>query len=115
MSQIDHEYTDEIVCPYCGLEHGDSWEVSPDNNDIGLIECEDDECGKSFYATRNIEVTYSTQKATYGTCKHCGDKDVPVENYNSSLGQYEGLCVDCGQKELRRLEQEYDKEMRAEA
>ena len=57
MSKIEHEYTFEIVCPYCGYEHGDSWEQSGDDGDI---DC--DECGKEFTYNRDIEVSYSTEK-----------------------------------------------------
>jgi hypothetical protein len=26
MTDIDHEFTEDIVCPHCGHVHGDSWE-----------------------------------------------------------------------------------------
>ncbi|MND76073.1 hypothetical protein D3C80_677100 [compost metagenome] len=55
--EIDHEYTHEIICPHCGIEHGDSWEI---NEDYGDMECMD--CGEAFYFSRNVEVTYSTKK-----------------------------------------------------
>ena len=38
--EIDHEYTDEIVCPYCGYEFSDSFEISSEEEDLGLIECD---------------------------------------------------------------------------
>ena len=106
---IDHEYTKNIVCPYCGHEDKDSFEVEPDNEDLGLLECDD--CGKHFYATRSITIDYCTEKATYGTCKHCGKENVPVEDYHSSCGSYEGLCTACGYKETRRLQIEYMRNM----
>lgn len=102
---IDHEYTNEIVCPYCGNEFSDSWEISPSDEELGLQQC--DECEKEFYATRNITVDYVTEKANYGTCKHCGKENVVVENYHSSCGSYEGLCVSCGAKEKKKLQDEY--------
>lgn len=55
-TEIDHEFTEEVVCPYCGYEFSDSWEFS----DNAEIEC--DECGETFISERNSEVTYSTQK-----------------------------------------------------
>ncbi len=53
---IDHEYTDEIVCPWCGYEHGDSWEGPESGEDI----C--DECEKTFAYCRQVEVTYFNQQ-----------------------------------------------------
>lgn len=99
MTEIDHECTVNIVCPYCGNEDRDSWEVSPGEEDLGLIDCD---CGKSFYATRNITITYSTYKANYGTCKYCSSEDVPIENYSSSIGEYKELCAECGYKKKQR-------------
>ena len=55
-SEIDHEYTDEIVCPYCGYEHGDSWEAPDDGED----ECA--ECGKTFRFERDYTIRYVTVK-----------------------------------------------------
>lgn len=54
--KIDHTYTDEIVCPYCGCEFGDSNELG----DEGDADCPD--CKKEFKFWQNIEVTYCTQK-----------------------------------------------------
>lgn len=52
---IDHEYTREIVCPYCGCEFSDSWEYG-DGEDIGEVECEC--CEKEFFVSRVIDITY---------------------------------------------------------
>jgi len=49
------EYTDDITCPNCGYENGDSWEVSEDS---GEDTCGN--CGCEFEFERHIEVTYST-------------------------------------------------------
>ena len=99
-NEIEHEYTDMIVCPWCGHSDRDGWKTEP-----GLWEC--DNCKKSYYVERNEEVTYSTQKANYGTCEHCGKEDVPVEGLISHIGMYDSLCPDCGDKEWRRLLKEY--------
>lgn len=53
--EIDCEFNKEIVCPYCGYEHGDSWEFKENN---GEMVC--DGCEKKFNWKRDIEVTYST-------------------------------------------------------
>lgn len=102
--EIDHEYTDEIVCPFCGNEFSDSFEYG-EGEDIGLIEC--GECEKEFYATRNISVSYSTKKATYGTCKMCKSKKVVLEDYNSNIGRYSDLCLKCGTIKQEELRKEY--------
>lgn len=57
MKSIDHEYTDEIVCPYCGSEHADSWEYESDTN---VIDCW--ECGREFRYERHVIITYSSEK-----------------------------------------------------
>jgi hypothetical protein len=54
-NDIEHEYTDEIVCPHCGYEHLDSWEYS----DEGETECGD--CCKPFSFCRNVAISYSTE------------------------------------------------------
>jgi len=104
MDNIRHKYTNNVTCPYCGYEYINSWDLQPGEEDLGLIECNN--CYKHFYASRNINIDYSTEQAKYGTCGHCG-KETVVENFHSSLGSYEGLCPDCGYKEERRFREEY--------
>lgn len=55
MSDKDHEYTAEVVCPYCGYEHSDSTEMTE-----GKRECED--CGQTFEMWRDVTVTYVTRE-----------------------------------------------------
>lgn len=55
--EIDHEYTYNLVCPYCGCEDDDAWELS-DNE--GETYCS--RCGKQFAYTRNLIISYSTNK-----------------------------------------------------
>ena len=49
--------TDEIVCPFCGGVQSDSWEYGK-GEDIGDVGCV--HCGRTFYASRIIEVKYSS-------------------------------------------------------
>ena len=56
-SEIDHEYTDEVVCPHCGYEFSDSWEMSESDD---AVDCPD--CNEVFSMERRIEVTYVTMK-----------------------------------------------------
>lgn len=55
--EIDHEYTNEIVCPHCGYEYTDSWEMQDGKRNC----CE---CDKPFSVDRDVSVTYSTRKET---------------------------------------------------
>lgn len=54
MRTIDHEYTENIVCPNCG-EIFNSFE----KDDYGTEYC--DKCDTEFEYCRNVEVTYSTR------------------------------------------------------
>lgn len=60
IKDIDHEYTNEIVCPHCGYEYGDSWEYLESDGDTREMEC--DECGEKFEAVLHLTVEYSTEK-----------------------------------------------------
>lgn len=59
---IDHEYTDDIVCPWCGHTWQDSGEWSWDYKDTVSDDC--GECGKPFEARREFAVYYTTIKGT---------------------------------------------------
>lgn len=48
---------DDITCPWCGYEFGDSWEYD-DEDDA----CECTECGKLFAYERNVKVTYTSKR-----------------------------------------------------
>ena len=60
LQEYDHEYTRNIVCPHCGYEDMDSWEVMSGEEDLGIIEC--GRCEKSFLASRIITIEYCTEK-----------------------------------------------------
>lgn len=122
MSKFKHHMTNNIVCPYCGYENINSWEVeSGEQGSLGLIECGN--CGKEFYATRDVEVTYTTHQAKYGTCTGCGAKNVVIEDYHSSIGKYHDLCTKCGYEqeklfraaEIERINKEIESERQAKA
>ncbi len=55
--EFEHQNTSEIVCPYCGKVHQDSWEYQYSED---VIECES--CYKKFKYTRDIIVSYTTEK-----------------------------------------------------
>lgn len=54
--EIDHDFTDEIVCPHCGYEYQDSYEW----HDYGEEDCI--ECEKSFSIERITTIQYTTRK-----------------------------------------------------
>ena len=54
--EIDHNYTDEVVCPYCGAEMADSWEYPDDGKETCW------NCGKEFHYQREVEAHYWTHK-----------------------------------------------------
>jgi hypothetical protein len=54
---INHNFTTEIVCPFCRHPVPDSWEISPDED---ILDCSF--CWKTFYYCREVEVTYSTSR-----------------------------------------------------
>jgi len=60
MTDIDHWLTREVVCPYCGYEHGESHEYFIDGNDSARIDC--NECGKEFTAVADYDARYTTHK-----------------------------------------------------
>lgn len=55
--EIDHECTDNAVCPYCGHVNKDSWEL-PGNDD----ETQCGSCGKEYFYERSELITYYTYK-----------------------------------------------------
>ena len=54
--QDEISFSENITCPHCGNENGDSWEAS-DNDD----ECYCENCGSVFSYERDITVTYSSK------------------------------------------------------
>jgi predicted RNA-binding Zn-ribbon protein involved in translation (DUF1610 family) len=60
--KINHEFTREVVCPHCGYEFSDSWELGPGKGDSEDIEVECGDCGETFICWRNITVNWSSAK-----------------------------------------------------
>lgn len=59
MPDIDHEWTNELVCPHCGYEHSDSWELNDGDEGDWDHECHD--CQKTFAAQRFVTVKYGSE------------------------------------------------------
>jgi transcription elongation factor Elf1 len=60
LTKINHEYTHNIVCPYCGYEDRDSWETHMEDGDLETVEC--GRCEKEFEAECHVTVEYVTYK-----------------------------------------------------
>ena len=61
----DCEGTSEVVCPYCGYTFEASYELFSGRGrrlDEALVECQDEECGKTFKATEEHTVDYTSEK-----------------------------------------------------
>ena len=57
--EIDCSYTDEIVCPHCGYEFSDSYEIFRDGDEwVEGLSCE--ECEKEFNVGADYSVTYNS-------------------------------------------------------
>jgi hypothetical protein len=62
---MEHNFTENITCPYCGWKDIDSWEFGEDE---GISTC--GTCEKEFNVTRNIKIIYSTSRITCEGGKH---------------------------------------------
>ena len=58
--EIDHEYTRDIVCPYCGHKIEDSCDYIDANGQYYEIGCPG--CEETFLAMGEIKIDYSTEK-----------------------------------------------------
>ena len=59
IKEIDCFCTTEIICPYCGHEHSNSWEFLTDG-DLKGFAC--DNCDKEFCIEVEHETTYTSSK-----------------------------------------------------
>lgn len=91
--EIDHEYTSEIVCPHCGYESGDSWEM--DDND-GSMDC--GECEKDFNYTRIIAINYSTSKISCDDRSHAYGLDSHFLHSDEHIWYRIEICDKCDNK-----------------
>jgi hypothetical protein len=54
--------TQNIICPYCGYEDKDSWEVDFGIGLDGDAEIYCSSCDKDFFVSRVVDVKYSSKK-----------------------------------------------------
>jgi hypothetical protein len=114
MSQIDHEHTTSIVCPYCGHENSDSWEYQEDEDDVDCGSCD-----KSFSLAVHHSTTYTTSRKPCAEAHRFGAAHASrftAEEYariasGSRVLEPRGAhalwvrrCVDCEHEEFARTE-----------
>lgn len=58
--EIEHENTQNIVCPYCGYEDPDSWEFKGEIDVYEEYECEN--CENTFEVMMEFQVAYTSRK-----------------------------------------------------
>ena len=62
-AMFDTEHRDNIVCPDCGYEDRDSWEVHFGPGLDGETEHECADCGQKMKVERCCTITYTTRKS----------------------------------------------------
>jgi transcription elongation factor Elf1 len=81
----------DIVCPFCGGKQSDSWDYGK-GEDIGEVEC--GHCSRTFHASRNVEVTYSSSPSANsprywnkGDVFDDGIEDIEEEEWANTNGE----------------------------
>jgi len=96
--EIDCDYTDEVVCPYCGYKDSDSYEYFGRSSDSTNVQC--NECDKYFRASQMISVDYSTEKLP---CMNGEGEHKWSEWWEIGVDDVERrYCRDCGKAEMRK-------------
>lgn len=94
---IEHEYTDRLVCPYCGHIEVDSFECASESDDYqcGI-------CDKRFTYTTQVHRTFTSEKADClnGLAEHSWRPIGGVQR------EYPGArrCTVCNRREYPRKE-----------
>lgn len=89
MADFDTEYTDIVVCPYCGNEDQDVYEYSE-----GESKCPD--CGKEFMLSIDTVVHYTTTKIDNDSKPYTGEPEHP-DGYDGPCGC--DTCLSYGEME----------------
>lgn len=59
--RINHEFTDDVVCPFCGTAYDGSYVYDGTRANDTTHDC--DECGRTFEVERDFSVYYITRKS----------------------------------------------------
>jgi len=57
LSDIDLSYNLNPVCPHCGYEMQDAWQLGDNDQEVECNACE-----KDYFVSIDVDVTYSTSK-----------------------------------------------------
>lgn len=87
-----HEYTKNIICPYCDYEFDDSESNEHDDDHRQEIGCHN--CEKEFFLEVHINVKYSTIKVCLG-------REHTFGRWKSSHGASVRNCLDCEKSEWK--------------
>ena len=60
MTEDNTWHTTYAICPYCGYEDQDSWEIGHGEECDTETDCAS--CGRTFQVSRHISVTYTTKR-----------------------------------------------------
>lgn len=60
--EFDTDYTNQPVCPHCGCEARNAWEINFGPGCEGDTEITCGSCEEEYFASRQCSVTYSTSK-----------------------------------------------------
>lgn len=92
-TEIDCKYTDNCVCPYCGHEDKDSWEIR-ENSKEGYC----DSCDKKFSIEQEFSRTFCTSK-TCQTNDDCQFREWQI--YIKDVSSFRS-CKICGRHEYKQ-------------
>ncbi|SRR3972149_1020349 len=63
---MEHKHTNQIICPYCGHEDDESWNLEEEGETQKTCES----CEKEFNVEKEVSITYSTSRIECENEKH---------------------------------------------
>lgn len=90
IDELDCCCTDNPVCPYCGYEEHESWEISDKETQYSC-----DECGKIYRIEQEFSRTFSSSKTCQPNDEHTWGK---WRDYIKGESEYR-TCTLCGKHE----------------
>lgn len=91
--EIDCSNTSELVCPYCGYEHQDSWEIGSGEDSFTC-----NECNKDFKFEQETTRTFSS----YKSCQP-GDAHKFTEWKHYLDDRWTRYCTSCSLREWKSV------------